>query len=161
MKTYYVNCYKKCIDKKFLMSEMMLKNAKSILANLPIKSKFGRPSLEHDRMLQGVYYLLKTGAHWNSLPKCFGSSSAVHRFFQKLVKLAFFKHPWTNEILNFHNNRGLGLSVQSIDCAHRKSPIGIDKSGKSPIDRGKHGSKLSILAEKNGVIIGLALGASN
>ena len=38
MKTYYVNCYKKCIDKKFLMSEMMLKNAKSILGSVEFLS---------------------------------------------------------------------------------------------------------------------------
>lgn len=161
MKTYYVNCYKKFVDKKFLISEWMIKNAKSILTNLPVKSKVGRLSLDHERMVQGIYYLLKAGAHWKSLPKCFGSSSAVHRFFQKLVRLCFFENLWINEIMNYHNTYGLALSTQSVDCAHRKSPIGIDKSGESPVDRGKHGCKLSVLAEKKGITIGLVIGSSN
>lgn len=159
MKT--MNCYKICIEEKILIPDSLLAEAKEIIAKLPTKSKVGRPGLDQERMLQGIYYLLKTGVHWKALPKCFGSSSAVHRFFQKLIEIGFFKLLWTFEIEKYNKIHNLNLSIQAIDAAHRKSPLGNQKTGSSPVDRKKQGTKLSVLSEKNGIILGIAVGSSN
>jgi transposase len=143
------------------MPEKLTAKAEKILSELPIKSKIGRPTLDQKRLLQGIYYLLRTGIHWNAIPKCFGSSSALHRFFIKLVQVNFFKILWTKELESYEEKNGLNLSIQAIDCAHRKSPLGRDKSGDSPVDRKKRGTKLSILSEKNGIVLGMAIGPSN
>lgn len=162
MKTRYTNeCYKKCINKKFLIPDILLFKSQEIIANLPIKANCGRPSLKTERMFHGIFYHLKTGIQWNALPKCFGSSSALHRFFQKLSAFSFFKALWTEQIKKYDEVHGLALNVQSVDCAHRKSPLSQEKSGNSPVDRRKKGTKISVLAEKNGIPLGLALGPSN
>lgn len=76
------NCYKTCINKNYLLKEELLKHAEEIVSQLQIKSSVGRPGIELDRGLNGIYYVLKTGIQWNGLPRCFGSYSAVHRLFQ-------------------------------------------------------------------------------
>ncbi len=143
------------------MSNDLLKIALEIIANLKIKATTGRPSIEFDRALNGIYFLLKTGILWKALPKCFGSSSAVHRMFQKLIRADFFKKLWTKELEDYNNKHGLELQVQVGDAAHIKSPLGGTLTGKSPVDRSKLGTKRTIITDKNGIIIGASLGAGN
>jgi|GEM_PF-2553262 len=155
------NCYQICINKSFLIPKNLLKQIKKIITELSINAKTGRPQINSERAINGIYYLLRTGIHWKALPRCFGSTSAIHRYFTKLVSLDFFKKLWFHELQEYDRKHGLKLQKQAMDCAHRKSPLGREKSGKSPVDRRKLGSKLSILSEEKGVIIGLAMGSSN
>src|SRR5579871_2509045 len=156
------NCYETCIDKSFLVPKTLLSHVEKIISNLLLKSKTGRPLLNLKRAINGIFYLLRTGIPWKALPRCFGSTSAVHRFFQRLVGLNFFQQLWTDELLNYKKIHGLDLEKQAMDCAHKKNPIaGSQKTGKSPVDRGKQGSKLSVLSNKKGIIIGLAVGSGN
>ena len=156
------NCYEICINKDFLLSKKLWEEVEQIISQLSLKAKSGRPLLDTKRGLNGIYYLLKTGIQWKALPRCFGSSSAVHRLFQKLVKSSFFEKLWMNELANYDKVHGLNLDKQAMDCAHKKSPLaGCEKTGKSPVDRGKLGSKLSVLSDAKGIIIGLAVGSGN
>lgn len=162
MKKPTTNCYEHCINKKFLLSEALILTANEILAKIFVKSKRpGRPRLSEIRMLQGIFYVLKTGVHWNGIPRCFGSYSAIHRFFQILVMHDFFKFLWGHELEIYNKKHGIKLEKQAADCVQRKSPLGSEKVGKSPVDRRKHGSKTSTLAAANGIPIGLALGPAN
>lgn len=155
------NCYEICINKDFLISKKLWNQIKEIISELPLNAKTGRPSIEKKRALNGIYYLLKTGIHWKGLPRCFGSTSAIHRFFQKLVSLNFFQKLWFHELKHYDKIHGLNLAKQAMDCAHHKSPLGCEKSGKSPVDRRKLGSKISVLSESKGIPIGLAIGSAN
>jgi putative transposase len=155
------NCFEKCINKAFLLDEQLLKDAQEIVANLPIKATTGRPPIDFFQAINGIYYLLKTGMQWQALPKCFGSVSAVHRYFQKLIALDFFEKMWHHELQEYDLKHGLKLEIQAGDCAHIKAPLGQEKTGKSPVDRRKLGTKRSIIVEQNGIIIGCALGAGN
>ena len=155
------NCYQECINKSFLIPENFWQNIELLLEKILPKIAIGRPPLDSKRGLNGIFYLLKTGIHWNAIPRCFGSSSAIHRLFQKLVLLGFFKKLWTYEVKRYDMIHGLNLEKQAIDCSHRKSPLGDESVGKSPVDRRKNGTKLSVLSEQNGIVLGIALGASN
>jgi transposase len=53
--------------------------------------KGGRPPLEYRKVMDGIFYVLRTGCQWNAVPKGFGSSSSLHRYFQKWVKRGLFK----------------------------------------------------------------------
>lgn len=156
-----VNCYKTCINKDFLLNERLLLHAQEILTKLNIKSSVGRPSIDLVRGLNGIYYLLQTGVIWKALPRCFGSCSAVHRLFQKLRKAGFFEKLWHKELQEYDAKYSLDLEVQAGDCSHIKAPLGQEKTGKSPVDRKKLGTKRSIIVEKRGIVIGAALGAGN
>lgn len=155
------NCYESCINKVFLIKDQLLHDAQKILMDLEIKASTGRPGIEFKRGLNGIYYLLKTGIHWKALPRCFGSSSAVHRLFQKLKSKGFFEKLWHHELQKYDSLYRLNLVLQAGDCAHIKAPLGKEKTGNSPVDRKKIGTKRSIIVEGNGIVIGLALGSGN
>ena len=155
------NCFEKCINKAFLLDEKMFKDAQEIVANLKIKATTGRKPIDFKLAINGIYYLLKTGIQWHGLPRCFGSTSAIHRYFQKLVRLNFFEKMWHFELREYDLKHGLKLEIQAGDCSHIKSPLGQEKTGKSPVDRRKLGTKRSIIVEQNGIVIGCALGAGN
>lgn len=161
MCTQTINCYRSCIDKNFLLPDDLMKTALEIISELRIKATTGRPSIEIHRALNGIYYLLKTGILWKALPKCFGSSSAVHRMFQKLIGARFFKILWTQELYDYNEKHGLKLETQIGDAAHIKSPIGGDRTGKSPVDRRKLGTKRTIIVDQNGIVLGASLGGGN
>ncbi len=72
-----------------------------------------------------------------------------------------FKDLFDDQVRQYDEIHGLSLDKQSIDCGHRKSPLSKDKSGNSPVDRRKMGTKISVIAQKHGVILGLAIGGSN
>lgn len=143
------------------MSNELMYHSQEIIAQLKIKSNVGRPGIDCESGLNGIYYLLKTGIQWNALPICFGSYSAVHRFFQKLRAAGFFEKLWYKELQEYDLKHGLNLEVQAGDCSHIKAPLGQEKTGQSPVDRKKLGTKRSIIVEKNGIVIGCALGSGN
>lgn len=155
------NGYKACINKAFLLNEDLLKHAQEIVIDLKIKARVGRRSIDFATALNGIYYLLKTGIQWKAMPRCFGSSSAIHRLFQKLKKANFFERLWHKELQEYNRIYGLKLEIQAGDCIHIKAPLGQEKTGKSPVDRRKLGTKRSIIVERNGVVIGCALGPGN
>ena len=51
----------------------------------------------------------------------------------------------------------LDISNDVGDCTHIKSPLGQEKTGKSPVDRGKLGTKRSIITDGSGIPIGITI----
>ena len=45
--------------------------------------KRGRPPRDHRRVLDGVFWIARTGAQWRDLPDYFGSWSSVYRQFRR------------------------------------------------------------------------------
>jgi putative transposase len=161
MKSMTEPCYKRCINKRSLLKNEIYKRAANIIAELKPTSNVGRPKIDPERALNGIYFVLKTGCQWNSLPRCFGSYSAVHRYFQWLRGAKFFEKMWTAELKKYDEAMGLNLTEQVGDCAITKSPLGGEATGKSPVDRRKRGTKRSVVVAKNSIPIGLAVGPAN
>ncbi len=51
----------------------------------------GRPPLDKRKVVGGIFWILDNGAKWKSLPREFGSKSAVHRYFQQWVRDGVFE----------------------------------------------------------------------
>lgn len=151
-------CFNTCISRKFLMNDEQLLH---LLKFMPQKSKKGRPVSEPTAVLQGIFYLLKTGCQWNALPKCFGSSSTIHENFQRLVQNNFFYRVWVHALEKYDRFAGLNLRQQAFDCSHSKAPLGGDNTGHSPVDRRKIGTKKSLLIDGNGLPLAIGLHAGN
>lgn len=50
------------------------------------KTKKGRPRYENREVLEGILWVLKTGARWRDLPKEYPSYQTCHRRFQEWLK---------------------------------------------------------------------------
>jgi transposase len=53
-------------------------------------AKTGRPAKDRRLMLDGIFWVLATGAPWRDLPECFGPFQNVHRYFTNWRKAGAF-----------------------------------------------------------------------
>ena len=56
---------------------------------------------------------------------------------------------------------GLDWEWLAMDGAMTKAPLGGEKTGKNPTDRGKLGVKRSVLSDLRGMPLGLAISGAN
>ena len=52
----------------------------------------GRKPMESRKIFEAIVYVLRTGIQWKALPKEYGSSSSLHRYFQKWSAEGFFQN---------------------------------------------------------------------
>jgi hypothetical protein len=56
---------------------------------------------------------------------------------------------------------GLELSDIAVDCCITKAPCGGQRSGRSPVDRGKRGIKRSVAVDADGIPLGAVAASAN
>jgi len=63
--------------------------------------------------------------------------------------------------MEYDNKKGLEWEWQAIDGAMTKAPLGGDGTGANPTDRGKKGTKRSMLTEGKGIPLSVAVDGAN
>jgi putative transposase len=121
----------------------------------------GRPCVPHRTCLDGILFVLRTGCQWKRAPTEFGSGSTLHRRFQLWVGRGVFKRIWRLVLKQYAELRGIRWRWQAIDSATTKAPLGGEATGKSPVDRGKLGTKRHLLTDQRGAPIGLEVTGAN
>lgn len=129
----------------FSVSDEFWNNVSPLLTKKPRSSNIkykrqnggGRKPLEFRKVLEGIIYVLKTGCQWKALPKEFGSSSSVHRYFRYWESSGVFHKIWEKGLAIYDDMNGVAWTWQTLDGSHTKAPIGNETVGKSPVDRGK------------------------
>ena len=53
--------------------------------------KGGRPRVDDRKLLNGMLWLLRTGAPWDDMPARYGSTSTAHRRFSEWVEMGVFE----------------------------------------------------------------------
>jgi transposase len=79
-------------------------------------------------VVDGIFYLLRTGCQWKALPPPYGSPSTVHRYFQEWVRLGIFGRLWKVCLKEYDRRRGIAWKWQSLDGTMTKSPLGGEKN---------------------------------
>ena len=97
----------------------------------------GRPPMEMRKVLQAIFYVLRTGIQWNALPKTFGFSSAVHRYFLFWCEQGFFQALWVAGLETYDEVKGIDWTWLSGDGCMTKAPLALETVGPNPTDRGK------------------------
>ncbi len=109
-------------------------------------------------MMAGILFVLRTGCQWNAAPReVYGSGKTLHRYFQRWVRAGVFRRMWKAGLGEYDEVHGLKLRWQAADGAITKAPLGGDATGPNPTDRGKMGTKRSLLVEEKGVPIGIEI----
>ena len=125
------------------------------------KKKSGRPRKDDKIILSGIFYLLRTGCQWKSLPRFYGASSTLHDRFQEWQRSGFFGNMWKAGLLEYNIERGLEWEWQAIDGAMTKAPLGGAGTGSNPTDRGKKGTKRSLLTDAKGIPLSIVVDGAN
>ncbi|MDW8327961.1 MAG: IS5 family transposase [Anaerolineales bacterium] len=122
----------------------------------------GRPRVPDRKCADAIFYVLRTGCQWKALDHTdLVPGSTAHDRFQEWEKAGVFLKFWQAGVERFDELRGIDWDWLSMDGAMTKAPLGGEKTGKNPTDRGKRGPKRSLLTEGHGVPIGLAVEGAN
>lgn len=87
------------------------------------------------QVLDGIFYVLRTGCQWKAAPPEFGSGSSLNRYFQRWQKRGVFRKLWQAALHEYDDQIGIEWDWQSMDGAMTKAPLGGKKDGQEP-----HGS---------------------
>ena len=114
----------------------------------PISDKGGRPPADKRKMLQGIFWVLDNGAKWQDVPREFGSSATVHRWFQRWTRAGLFEQIMRDAGRLIDVRDGFKLYECFIDGTFAKAKgggdgIGCTKAGK--------GVKIMVLVDARGL----------
>jgi transposase len=122
----------------------------------------GRPRVADRRCADAIFYVLRTGCQWQALDQTeLCVHSTAHARFQEWVEAGVFLKVWQTGVEQFEELCGINWNWLSMDGAMTKAPLGGEKTGPNPTDRGKSGVKRSVLTEGHGVPIGLTIEGAN
>ncbi len=74
------------------LTDQQLNWLSNVIPNPPVSPKGGRPPANKRQVIEGIAWIITTGAKWHELPKEFGSKSTVHRWFKKWIKQGVVEH---------------------------------------------------------------------
>ena len=121
----------------------------------------GRKRADPRRMLDGIIFRMRSGCQWNRLPRELGDDSTIHRTFQRWVELGVLEGIWAVLVEGCEELGGVDWEWQSADCSMGKARLGGGAIGRNPTDRGKAGSKKSILVDAAGGPLSVAVAGAN
>jgi putative transposase len=132
-----------------------------ILGQAYPRKTVGRSRACFRKILNGIIYRMRTGAHWNMLPKEFGDDSTMHRWFQQWCRDELMVKIWSVLASECSELGGVHWEWQAADGRMGKARFGGDKIGRNPTDRGKPGTKISILTDRMGGPLGVVAAGAN
>ena len=94
------------------------------------RKKTGRPRLDLRRVVNGIFYVLRTGCQWKMMPIEYGSGSSAHRYFQYWIKNKVFKKIWKRCLNEYDELKGIKWEWQILDTQTVQSPVKGEKNRK-------------------------------
>jgi putative transposase len=121
----------------------------------------GRPRINWRSAINGIIFRLRSGCQWNRLPKHFGDDSSVHRWFQRWSRNGILERAWAVLVGECDEFGAVNWRWQAADGRLGKARFGGKNVGKNPTDRGKNGTKQSLLVEGDGGPLGVVISGAN
>ncbi len=150
---------------QFLVDDVLWAEVGPLLpAPKPRRSRYpGRKPLDNRAALTGILFVLKTGLPWNDLPREMGCGSPAacwvrlrdwHRLgvWKKLHQVLLSRLRYADKI---------DWSRAAIDATTIRALRGGDRTGKTPTDRGRKGTKDHLLTDGGGVPLAAHATAAN
>ena len=124
----------------------------------------GRPRVSDRAVANAIWYVLWTGCQWKALHReWFGvSSSVVHERFQRWRQMGIFEKLMKWMVEHYaKESGGISWKWQAMDSKNSPAPLGGEKTGKNPTDRGKQGAKINLLVDERGAPLSVVLTGAN
>mgnify|MGYP001172643214 FL=1 len=81
----------KPIHKDWRIPDELWQRVEPLLPKYKTSKKGGRPRLNLRKVMDGIFYVLRTGIQWKAMPPEFGSGSAIHAYFQHWTRRGVFE----------------------------------------------------------------------
>ena len=148
---------------KPLLSDELWEVIEPLLPKWTPSPKGGQPRLDDRRALTGILFVLKTGIPWEDLPCEMGCGCGmtcwrrlrdwqVDGIWDKIHKVLLAK---------LRNADKIDWSRALIDSSFVRAAYGGEKTGPSPVDRSKPGSKHHVITDASGIPLASSVTAAN
>jgi putative transposase len=158
------NTTKKSVD-YFRLPRPLWRKLKKCLPNKRKNTRRGgRPRASDRAVMDAIWYVLWSGCQWKAVHRdWFGvSSSVIHERFQRWTKMGLFEKLMKRMVEYYARERGgIGWRWQAMDSKSSAAPLGGEKVGKNPTDRGKLGAKMNLLVDERGAPLSVVLTGAN
>ena len=123
----------------------------------------GRKPADARQVMAGIVFALKTGVPWKNLPATsdFPSGHTCRRRLLEWHARGVWRRLWRNILAELQAAGQLSWERAVVDSSSVRAGHGGEKTGKSPVGRGKLGSKHHLLVESRGVPLSLSLTGAN
>lgn len=116
------------VPKPFLTDEQW-----NLIADLfphpPVSPKGGRPRIEPRACLEGVLWVLKTGARWQDLPERYPSPSTCHRRHRDWTEAGIFTKAWRRLLHRLDGFKQINWDEAIADGTFAPAKKGVKVSG--------------------------------
>lgn len=128
---------------------------KSVVGFLPVQappgSTGGRRPIEHAVVLRVIWFVLTVGCRWKDVPPEMGCSGETARTrLQQWQEAGIWQRVHEFLLCELKRRNRLELETAMIDSAQVRAFGGGDRSGPSPVDRRKPGTKYTVLVDARG-----------
>ncbi len=147
----------------FRVPRPLWRRLRRILPKEPERQGPGRKRADNRRVINGIWYVLWTGCQWKAVHRdWFGvCSTTIHDRFQEWQQSGVFERLMCELVRFYDRRRGIAWTWQAVDSKSCPAPLGGEKTGKSPVDRSKRGSKIHILVDERGAPLAVYLTGAN
>ena len=123
----------------------------------------GRKRLDPRKVLCGILFVLYTGIRWEFLPRelGFGSGMTCWRRLRDWNDAGVWQQLHELLLAELRAADLLDFSRAAVDSSHIRAMKGGAKTGPSPVDRGKTGSKHHVITEAHGIPLAVILTGGN
>jgi putative transposase len=128
------------------------------------KKRGGRPRVSDRAVANAIWYVLWSGCQWKAIHReWFGvSASVVHERFQWWRRMGLFEKLMNWMVEHYaKESGGISWKWQAMDSKNSPAPLGGQKTGKNPTDRGKQGAKINLLVDERGAPLSVVLTGAN
>ena len=158
--------HRKRIPKRYItvweVADEMWNKIEAMLPPTKPLGSVGRPPLPNRQVYQGVVYVLRTGCQWKSLKtEWFGAASSIHAHFQSWCKQGVWLRVFRLMLAYYDRLQRIQWRWEALDSKSVPAPLGGEKTGKNPTDRGKYGSKRHVLVDARGAPLSVTISAAN
>lgn len=123
----------------------------------------GRKPVDARKVMTGIIFVLKTGVPWKSLPATsdFPSGHTCRRRLLEWDRKGVWRRLWQSILSELQAEGKLDWERGVVDSSSVRAGQGGEKTGQSPVDRSKLGSKHHLLVEGRGIPLTVSLTGAN
>ena len=150
------------------ISDKFWNQIEPLLAKFKRTKSGGSKPLDFRKILNGIFYQLKTGCQWRYIPTYYGSKSTIHEHFQRWLAEGVFSEIFHLSVEEYDELKGIDWQWQMMDGSLVQAPVHGQKLcleeeglGRNPTDRGRSGSKIHLHVEQNGIPLGVVVVGAN
>jgi transposase len=122
----------------------------------------GRPRVGHEVVLKVIWFVLVTGCRWEDVPLEMGCSGrTAHRRLRAWEELGIWDRLHLHLLTLLRRAGELDLHTVIVDSVQVRAFGGGEATGPSPVDRGKLGSKHTLMVDRHGTPLAIRTVGAN